>query len=126
MLRCWTGEWGTIPKVFPIFNVEPKRKSTMKLTGKKIRWIIRQKERQESSGIIAKIQRVTRRRGDQLGKHYRETGIILGIGEALGRPKKPITAEESGMIANASGRFSVWSEDVRDANLERLYRKYFS
>ncbi|WML68055.1 MAG: hypothetical protein METHP_01629 [Methanoregula sp. SKADARSKE-2] len=88
----------------------------MKLTGKEIRWIIRQKERQESSGIIAKIQRVTRRRGDQLAKHYRETGIIPGIGEALGRPKKPITAEESGVIANASGRFSVWSENVRDAN----------
>jgi putative transposase len=98
----------------------------MKVTRKKIRWIIHQKERQESSGIIAKIQRVTRRRVDQLGKHYRETGIIPGIGEAPGRPKKPVTAEESGVIANASGRFSVWSEDVRDANLERPYRKYFS
>ncbi|MDD1704997.1 MAG: hypothetical protein LUP97_07225 [Methanoregula sp.] len=66
------------------------------------------------------------RNEDQLGKQYRETGIIPGIGAALGRPKKPITAEESGVIANAFERFSVWSEDVRGADLERRYRKYLS
>lgn len=63
---------------------------------------------------------------DQLWKQYRETGIIPVIGEALGRPKKPITAEESGVIETAFERFSVWSEDVRDADLERFYCKYFS
>lgn len=63
---------------------------------------------------------------DQLWKQYRETGIIPGIGEALGRPKKPITSEESGVIETAFERFLVWSEDVRDADLERFYRKYFS
>ena len=116
----------TVLKEHPILDVEPKRKSTMKLTRKKIRWIIRQKERQESSGIIGKIQRVTRRGVDQLWKQYRETGIISGIGAALGRPKKPITAEESGVIDNAFERFSAWSEDVGDADLERQSRKYFS
>ncbi|MGV8129507.1 MAG: hypothetical protein ACP5NN_06420, partial [Methanolinea sp.] len=45
----------TVPKVFPITEVEPKTRSTMKLTKKKIRWIIRQKEKKESSGVIAKI-----------------------------------------------------------------------
>jgi hypothetical protein len=89
----------------------------MTLTRKKIRWIIRQKERQESTGIIAKIQGVTRRRGDQPGKHHREAGIIPVIGEAQVRPKKPITAEESGVVEDASERFSVGSEDIRDANL---------
>jgi hypothetical protein len=33
---------------------------------------------------------------DQLWKQYRETGIIPVIGKAMGRPKKPVTAEESG------------------------------
>ena len=63
---------------------------------------------------------------DQLWKQYRATSIIPVIGEALGRPKKPISAEESGVIETAFERFSVWSEDVRDAHLERLFRKYFS
>lgn len=86
----------TVPKVFPITDVEPKTNSTMKLSKKKIRWIIRQKEKKESSGIIAKIQRITRRRVDQLWKQYRETGAVPVIGETMGRPKKPVTAEESG------------------------------
>jgi len=45
---------------------------------------------------------------------------------ALGRPKVPITAEESGVIEDVSERFSIGSEDVGDANRERLYRKYLS
>ncbi|KUG15535.1 hypothetical protein ASZ90_014815 [hydrocarbon metagenome] len=32
----------------------------------------------------------------QLWKQYRETGIIPVIGKAMGRPKKPVTDEESG------------------------------
>jgi putative transposase len=56
----------------------------MKLTPKKIRGIIRQKEKKKSSGIIAKIQHITRRRVDQLWKQYRETGIVPIIGEAMG------------------------------------------
>lgn len=103
----------------------------MKLTKKKIRWIIRQKERQESSGIIAKIQRVTRRRVDQLWKQYRETGIIPVIGEALGRPKKLITAEESGVIANAFERFRygarmlemlIWKDSPVSISHNRIHR----
>jgi hypothetical protein len=39
---------------------------------------------------------LTRRRVYQLWKQYRETGIIPVIGKAMGRPKKPVTAEESG------------------------------
>lgn len=77
----------------------------MKLSKKKIRWIIRQKEKKESSGIIAKIQHITRRRVDQLWKQYRETGIIPLIGEMMGRPKKPVTPEEFGVIDQAYQRF---------------------
>jgi putative transposase len=70
----------------------------MKLSRKKIRGIIRQKKKEESTGIIAKIQRITRRRVDQLWKQYQETGIIPVIGRVMGRPKKPVTDKESGMI----------------------------
>jgi putative transposase len=90
----------------------------MKLTKKKIRWIIRQKEKKESSGIIAKIQHITRRRVDQLWKQYRSTGVIPILGEAMGRPKKPVTAEESTVIDEAYRRFRYGAR-----MLEKLIRK---
>lgn len=46
-------------------------------------------EKKESSGILAKIQRITRRRMDQLWNQYRETGDIPHISEGISRPKKP-------------------------------------
>ena len=73
-------------KIFPVPDVEPKTRSTMKLVRKKIRWIIRQKEKKASLRIIEKIPHLTRRRVDQPGKQYRETGLIPIIGEAMGRP----------------------------------------
>jgi len=60
----------------------------MKLTKKMLQWIIRRKENTESSGVIAKIEHITRRRVDQLWKQYRETGVIPKIGEAMGRPEE--------------------------------------
>jgi putative transposase len=56
----------------------------MKLTKKKIPWIIRQKEKKESSVELAKIQHITRKRVDQLWKQYREPAVIPIIGEAMG------------------------------------------
>lgn len=111
----------TVPKVFPITEVEPKTRSTMKLTKKKIRWIIRQKEKKESSGVIAKIQQITRRRVDQLWKQYRETGVIPNIGEAMGRPKKPVTDEESTVIDEAYRRFRYGAR-----MLAKLIRKVYA
>ena len=93
----------------------------MKLTKKKIRWIIRQKEKKESSGIIAKIQHITRRRVNQLWKQYRSTGEIPIIGEAMGRPKKPVTAEESTMIDESYQRFRYGAR-----MLETLIRKAYT
>jgi putative transposase len=93
----------------------------MKLTKKKIKWIIRQKELDESSGVIAKIQRITRRRVDQLWKQYRETGAIPIIGETMGRPKKPIRVEESTVIDEAYRRFRYGAR-----LLEKLIRKVYA
>jgi putative transposase len=63
------------------------------------------KEKNESSGLLAKIQHITRRRVDQLWKQYRETGVIPIIGKAMGRPKKPISKEESRIIDEGYKRF---------------------
>jgi putative transposase len=93
----------------------------MKLTRKKIRWIIRQKEKKESSGIIAKIQHITRRRVDQLWKQYRETGVIPIIGETMGRPKKPVTTAESAVIEEAYRRFRYGAR-----MLEKIIRKVYA
>ncbi|MCX6697447.1 MAG: hypothetical protein NTV84_07810, partial [Methanoregula sp.] len=70
----------------------------MKLTKKKIDWIIRQKKANESSGVIAKIQHISRRRVDQLWRHYQVTRTVPVIGKKMGRPKKPITTEEAEVI----------------------------
>jgi len=77
----------------------------MKLNKKKILWILRQKEDNESSGVIAKIQHITRKRVDQIWKLYRDTGTILIIGQKMGQPKKAITAEELVAIDEAYKRF---------------------
>jgi len=103
----------------------------MKLSKKKIRGIIHQKEKKESSGIIAKIQRITRRRVDQLWKQYRETGEIPLIGEAMGRPKKPVTPEESSVIDPAYQRFRygarmlaqlIWKDYAVSISHNRIHR----
>ena len=121
----------TVPKVFPISDVEPKTSSTMKLSKKKIRWIIREKEKKESSGIIAKIQHITRRQVDRLWKQYQETGIIPDIGKAMGRPKKPVTDEESGVIEKAYERFRygarlleklIWNDYTVSISHNRIHR----
>ena len=93
----------------------------MKLTRKKIWWIIRQKEKTESSGVIAKIQNITRRRVDQLWKQYRGTGVIPKIGEAMGRPKKSISVEESTVIDDAYRRFRYGAR-----MLEKIIRKVYA
>ena len=109
-----------VPKVFPISDVEPKTSSTMKLTKKKILWIFRQKEKKASSGVIAKIQHITRRRVDQLWKQYRETGVIPVIGVAMGRPKKPVAVEESTVIEEAYQRFRYGARMLENL-IEQVY-----
>ena len=68
---------------------------------------------------------------DQLWKQYRETGIIPVIGAALGRPKKPITAEESGVIETAFERFRygarmlemlIWKDFTVSISHNRIHR----
>ncbi len=108
------------PKLFPISKVEFQPNSTIKLTKKKIELIILQKEKTESSEVIAKIQNITRRRRVQLWQQYRDTGTIPIIGQTIGQPKKSITIEESITIDQAYQQYRYGAQ-----MLEILFRKEY-
>ena len=70
----------------------------MKLNGKKIRWIIAQKLKGESTSTIAEIQGISARRVQQIYKEYAETGQLPQVGNSLGRPKKPLSSDDKKII----------------------------
>ena len=70
----------------------------MKLNGKKIRWIIAQKLKGESTSTIAEIQGISARRVQQNYKEYIETAQLPHIGNNLGRPKKPLSSADKELI----------------------------
>jgi putative transposase len=77
----------------------------MKLTKKKVRYILIHKKKGESSDTIQKDMKISKRRVDQVWGEYREIGREPKIGNNLGRPKKPISVEESDIIKKAFHRF---------------------
>jgi len=70
----------------------------VKLNGKKIRWIIAQKLKGESTSTIAEIQGISARRVQQIYKEYIETGQPPQIGNNIGRPKKPLSSDDKRLI----------------------------
>ena len=58
----------------------------VKLNERKIRWIIQQKLGGRGTGEIALIQRVSRRRVEQLWQAYRLAGVLPALKKA-GRPR---------------------------------------
>ena len=70
----------------------------MKLNGKKIRWIIAQKLKGESTSTIAEILGISARRVQQIYKEYIETAQLPHIGNNLGRPKKPLSSDDKELI----------------------------
>jgi len=77
----------------------------MKLNQKKIRKIIGQKIKGESSSVIAKTYHIARRRVDQIWKQYRNLGETPSIGQNMGRPRKPFTDKESQVIEEAYKKY---------------------
>lgn len=77
----------------------------MKVTKKKVRYILLHKKKGESSDTIGKDMKISKRRVNQVWKEYNETGKEPIIGNNLGRPKKPISVEESEIIKKAFNRF---------------------
>lgn len=70
----------------------------MKLNGKKIRWIIAQKLKGESTSTIAEIQGISPRRVQQIYKEYVKTGKPPEIGHNIGRPKKTLSSDDKKLI----------------------------
>ena len=72
----------------------------VKLNNRKIRWLIQEKLRGRGSGELALIQKVTRRRVEQLCQTYRLTGTMPTLKQA-GRPRKPRNLKEANLILQA-------------------------
>ena len=62
----------------------------MKLTIKKIRYIINHKKKGKSCETISINMKISKRRVEQVWKYYSETGKEPIIGKNLGRPEKPL------------------------------------
>jgi len=62
----------------------------VKLSERKIRWIVQEKLRGRGTGELALIQRVSRRRIEQLWQAYSRTGMVPAL-EKPGRPRKAAT-----------------------------------
>ncbi|MEM3493657.1 MAG: IS481 family transposase, partial [Thermoplasmata archaeon] len=78
----------------------------MKLTPKKIRWIIKRKQEGMTSKEIAFAMKVSKRRVNQIWQIYRATGKIPEIGKRLGRPKKqPLSEREKEVIIMAKKKY---------------------
>jgi hypothetical protein len=77
----------------------------MKLTVKKIRYIINNKKKGESSELIRKDMKISKRRVEQIWKFYSETGKEPIIGKNMGRPVKTLDPKEEEIISIAFDRY---------------------
>ena len=79
----------------------------VKLNERKIPWIIQQKLGGRGTGELALIQRVSRRRVEQLWQTYRHTGALPAL-KKPGRPKNTsISLREAALILEAYDRLKV-------------------
>ena len=92
----------------------------MKLTKKKVRYIVRWKDRGKSSREIARKLKISKRRVNQIWKEYRERGEIPEIGRNVGRPRKMITEEERKIVKEAKARYKLGAR-MLEGLIERDY-----
>jgi len=77
----------------------------MKLSRKKVHWIILQKQKGVGTKEIARDMKVSRRRVQQIWKCFRETGKEPVLGKNLGRPRKPCDKHEAEIVRAAHARY---------------------
>jgi putative transposase len=98
-MRC------VVPKVFPTQSANSKN---LKLTPKKLKYLIKKKEEGMLSRTIAEDLKISKRRVNQIWKEYREKGTIPIIGENVGRPADPpLTDHEKEIIRRAKHRYKL-------------------
>jgi len=86
----------------------------VRLSERKIRWIVQEKLRGRGSGELALIQKVTFRRVEQLWQTYRGTGITPTL-KKPGRPRNSRDLKEAAMILEAYNQHRLGA-----VNLERI------
>jgi transposase len=97
-IGCLLNNFCFILKLFRANYVGCNPLSIVKLNGKKIRWIIAQKLKGESTSTIAEIQGISPRRVQQIYKEYVKTGKPPEIGHNIGRPKKTLSSDDKKLI----------------------------
>jgi putative transposase len=79
----------------------------VKLNERKIRWMIQQKLGGRGTGELALIQRISRRRVEQLWRAYRLTGILPAL-KKPGRPRKAtVTLQDATLILETYDNLKV-------------------
>jgi len=79
----------------------------VKVNERKVRWIIREKLRGRGTGETTLIQRVSRKRIEQLWQAYRRTGVLPTL-KKPGRPKKTsINLRDAALILEVYDRLKV-------------------
>jgi putative transposase len=88
----------------------------VKLNDRKVRWLIQEKRKGRGSGELALIQKVTRRRVEQLWQAYRLTGTIPTI-KKPGRPRNNRNLQEAALILETYQEHSLGA-----VNLENILK----
>jgi putative transposase len=86
----------------------------VKLNDRKVQWIIQEKRKGRGSGELALIQKVTRRRVEQLWQAYRLTGTLPTF-KKPGRPRSTRDLKQATMILTAHDQHRLGA-----VNLERI------
>ena len=89
----------------------------MKLNDRKVRWLVQEKRKGRGSGELAPIQKVTRRRVEQLWQAYRLTGSMPTL-KKPGRPRNDRNLQEATLILTAYNQHQLGA-----VNLENIIKK---
>ncbi len=92
----------------------------MKLTRRRIRWLIKRKKEGMSSKSIARALKISKRRVNQVWRMYMDSGEIPVIGENIGRPKREITERERRIVLEAKKKYKLGARRLEPI-IERDY-----
>jgi putative transposase len=92
----------------------------MKLSRRKVHWLIRQKQEGVSSKEIARHIDISCRRVEHIWKYFRDHGHEPIIGNGVGRPRKPYDEKEAQIVKEAHLRFRFGAR-MLEVILKKMY-----
>lgn len=93
----------------------------MKLTKRKMEYIVRNRKKGMSTYMLGKHVKVTERRINQVLLGHKRTGKMPVLGRNLGRPRIKISAEERSLVLDSQSRY-----DACASYLERIIKNKYS